>query len=185
MIRSEKEKMLAGGMYDPSDPQLREEHLRAQRLMRSYNESADREGERRRQILGELLGRTGKEIRIEPPFYCDYGYNISLGENFFANYGCVFLDPASIRIGHDVMLASYVQLYTAYHPVDPAERCSGRELAAPIHIGDRAWLGGGVIVLAGVSIGENTTVGAGSVVTRDLPPNVVAAGNPCRILRQL
>lgn len=177
--------MLAGDMYAPADPDLQARGNRAKRLLRVYNEIPWEETMRRHEVLNDLLGSLGETCHIVAPFYCDYGENTYIGENFFANTGCVFLDCADIRIGRDVMFAPYVQLYAATHPVDPIARCSGRELASPITIGDRAWLGGGVIVLPGVTIGENTTIGAGSVVTKDIPANVVAAGNPCRVIREI
>ncbi len=135
-------------------------------------------------LLGELLGRLGDDAWIEPPFHCDYGWNVSLGAGAYLNFGCVILDCNPVRIGANVLLGPYVQVYAAFHPTDPALRRTGRELAAPVTIGDNAWIGGGAIICPGVTIGEHTTIGAGSVVTRDIPAGVVAVGNPCRVLRE-
>lgn len=177
--------MLAGQLYDASDPDLVRRRLRSRELMACFQATPAADGQGRSAILREWLGRCGERVFIEPPFYCDYGENIELGDGVFLNFGCVLLDCAMIRIGNNVQLAPYVQLYTAYHPLNAAERIKGPELAAPITIGDNVWLGGGVIVCPGVSIGADTTIGAGSVVTKDIPAGVLAVGNPCRVVRQL
>ncbi len=177
--------MLAGELYLASDPELVAALKRARRLSRLYNATTEEEPERRVEILRELLGAAHADTVIEPPFHCDYGSHIYLGRKFFANFGLIVLDCAEVRIGDQVMLGPSVQIYTATHPVDAATRCAGPELARPITIGNRVWIGGGSILCPGVTIGENTTIGAGSVVTRDIPANVVAAGNPCRVLREL
>jgi len=177
--------MLAGELYLASDPELASESLRAAQLLRQFNQVAVEAIAERREILKTLLGSVGESPTIVPPFHCDYGSNISIGDRFYMNYGGVMLDCNRIQIGNDVLCAPYVQIYAAYHPVDPAVRLTGRELAAPITIGNNVWLGGGVIICPGVTIGDNTTIGAGSVVTKDIPSNVVAVGNPCRVLRQL
>lgn len=182
---TEKERMLAGELYRASDPELVALRLRARRLTRLYNMTTEEEPERRRALLGEMLGATGALIEIEPPFRCDYGGNIRVGDRFYANFDCVVLDVCPITIGREVKFGPRVQLITAFHPLDPVARASGRELGAPITIDDGVWLGAGVIINPGVTIGANTTVGSGSVVTRDLPANVVAAGVPCRVLRAL
>jgi maltose O-acetyltransferase len=178
--------MIRGERYDPRDPELMKARRRARSLLAAYNATAGSVdlGERRR-ILGELLGATGEECWIEPPFQCDYGFNISLGRGVYMNFNCVILDVAPVTIGSHVLFGPAVQLYTAGHPLDAAERRSGIEWGKPIAIGDDAWLGGGAIVLPGVTIGARTVVAAGSVVTKDLPADVVAAGNPCRVLREL
>ncbi|MDF2524594.1 MAG: maa, partial [Clostridiales bacterium] len=124
-------------------------------------------------------------FHIEAPFNCDYGYNIEVGENFYANYGCTILDVNKVIIGDNVLLAPNVQIYTAAHPVDPSKRLTGKEFAKPIVIGNNVWIGGGAIICPGVKIGDNVTIGAGSVVTKDVPENVVAAGNPCRVIRRI
>ncbi len=183
--QSERERMLAGELYRADDPELHQMRLDARRRMRLYNHSLETESARRREILAELLGGIGARIEIEPPFYCDYGRHIFAGERLYMNFGCVILDCAEVHIGDDVQCGPYVQILTAHHPVDAAERCAGPELATPIRIGSRVWLGAGVIVCPGVTIGDGTTVGAGSVVTRDIPANVLAVGNPCRVRRVL
>lgn len=182
---TEKQKMLAGQFYRASDPELAAEHQRAMRLVRLYNGTTETEGEQRTQLLRELFGSIGENAQIVPQFYCDYGSNIFAGRNFYMNYGCVILDCNTVHIGDDVMCAPYVQIYTAHHPIDPKERLTGLELASPVRIGNNVWIGGGAIICPGVTIGDGTTIGAGSVVTRDIPDNVVAVGNPCRVVRSV
>lgn len=184
-MKTELEKMLAGELYLTDDAELKTMRVGARRLTRLFNCTTEDETDLRKELLRELLGSCGEKIEIEPPFRCDYGNFISVGENFYANFGCVILDCGHITIGDNVMLAPNVQIYAAYHPLDAATRTAGPELAAPISIGDNVWIGGGSIILPGVSIGENSVIGAGSVVARDIPSNVVAAGNPCRVLRTL
>jgi maltose O-acetyltransferase len=182
---TEREKMLRGELYLASDPELVEARVRARRLFARFNASDPADAPGRVALLRELLGGLGADAWIEPPFVCDYGTQITLGARVFVNFNAVMLDPAAITIGDEAQLGPNVQLLTADHPRDPAERAAGPELGRPITIGPRAWLGGGVIVLPGVTIGAGTIVGAGSVVTRDLPPRVVAAGNPCRVIRSV
>ena len=182
---TDKQKMLAGELYRASVPELTAERLRAQTLLHRFNQSSPAGSQTRDLILRDLLGRCGDGVTIQPHFHCDYGYNISIGAGTFINFDCVFLDCNRIILGEDVQVAPGVHLYTATHPLDPATRRSGLELALPITIADNVWLGGGVIVCPGVSIGENTVIGAGSVVTYDIPPNVVAVGNPARFLHDL
>lgn len=182
---TEKEKMLAGELYLASNEELLAQRLKARRLARLYNATIETEDAQRREILSQLFGVIGDSISIEPPFQCDYGSNIFVGNNFYANFGCILLDCARIEIGDNVLLAPNVQLYTAHHPTDPKLRLTGKELASPITIGHNVWLGGGVIVCPNVRIGDNTTIGAGSVVTKDIPANVIAVGNPCRVIRHL
>lgn len=182
---TEKQKMLAGDLYDASAPELTAGRLHAQTLLHRFNLSSPADRPARTVLLHELLGHMGDHVNILPRFGCDYGTNISIGANTFINLDCIFLDCNTITLGADCQVAPGVHLYTATHPLDPATRRSGLELALPITIADNVWLGGGSIVCPGVSIGHNTVVGAGSVVTRNLPPNVVAVGNPARILRQL
>lgn len=177
--------MLAGDLYIADDPELGEQSSRALDLIQVYNATSVRAVEERRRLLRDLLGSIGEGTEIRPPLYVDYGSHISIGARCFANFGLVALDVAPITIGDDVQIASNVQLLTPTHPVEPGPRRAKWEAAKPITIGDNVWLGGGAIVLAGVTIGENTVVGAGAVVPRDLPPNVVAVGNPARIVRQL
>jgi maltose O-acetyltransferase len=182
---SMRERMLAGELYLADDPELVEGRLRAARLTKAYNDTAADDDAGRMRILGELLGALGEGTELRPPFYCDYGSNIEIGAGTFANFGLVALDVAPIRIGDDVQIASYVQLLTATHPLNPEERRTKWESGEPITLGDNAWLGGGVIVCPGVTIGAHTVVGAGSVVTRDLPERVVAVGSPARVVREL
>jgi maltose O-acetyltransferase len=185
MARSEKEKMLAGELYLANDPELAAERRRAQRLVEQFNASLADDPSARMALLRELLGAVGDRSEIQPRFSCDYGYNIHLGRNCFINYNYVFLDCARIEIGDDLQMAPAVQLYTAYHPLDRDTRVSGLEYAKPIRLGSGVWIGGGAIVLPGVTIGDGCVVGAGSVVTRDVPPNTLALGNPARIVRSL
>jgi maltose O-acetyltransferase len=182
---TEKEKMLAGEMYDATDPQLAEERRRARDLCKSLNESHDNEQELRQRIIGELFGRAGDAIWIEPPFHCDYGSNITLGSKVFFNFNCVILDPAPVLIGSNVLFGPAVQVCTATHPMSASDRRTGREFARPIEIGSDVWIGAGAIICPGVRIGSRSVIGAGSVVTRDISADVFASGNPCRFVRQL
>jgi maltose O-acetyltransferase len=183
--RSMRERMLAGDPYIADDPDLAEENAVAMDLMAAFNATAVRQAPLRRHLLEQLLGAVGEGTVIRPPLYVDYGTHISIGARSFANFGLVALDVAAITIGDDVQIGPNVQLLTPTHPVEPGSRLDKWEAAEPITIGDNVWLGGGVIVCPGVSIGENTVVGAGAVVTRDLPANVVAVGNPARVIRRL
>jgi maltose O-acetyltransferase len=179
---SERDKMLAGELYDASDPALVEARIAARRLTQRFNALDPADVEARDDLLRRLLGGIGADSRVEAPLYCDYGSQVRLGSRVFVNMGCVFLDAAAIVLGDDVQLGPCVQLLTSDHPRDAEERTRGLESALPITIGERAWLGGGVIVLPGVEIGADAVVGAGSVVTRSIEPGVIAAGNPCRVL---
>lgn len=178
-----RERMLAGDPYLADDPELVEQNLRAMDLMEAFNATPMRDAARRRALLAELLGAIGDATEIRPPLRVDYGRHIRIGARTFVNFGLVALDVAPITIGDDVQIGTNVQLLTPTHPIDPAQRRAKWESAAPITIADNVWLGSGAIVLAGVTIGENTVVGAGSVVTNDLAPNVVAVGNPARVIR--
>ena len=184
-MKTEKEKMLAGELYDASDAQLCAERRRARDLCKALNDSRDEEQDRRAGIVRELFGSAGDAVWIEPPFYCDYGTNITLGEKVYFNFNCVVLDPALVSIGSNVLFGPAVQIYSASHPVSAAERRTGLEFARPIEIGSDVWIGGGAIIFPGVRIGSGTVVGAGSVVTRDLPERVLGVGNPCRVIRKL
>lgn len=179
-----RERMLAGDLYIADDPQLAVDSARAARLMQQLNQ-IDSTPEAQIATLRALLGSFGEGAYIRPPFYVDYGYQITVGARTFANFGCTFLDVAPITIGADVQIGPRVQLLTPTHPLDAELRRAKWEAAEPIVIGDNVWLGGGAIVLPGVTIGANTVVGAGAVVTKDLPANVVAVGNPARIMRRL
>ncbi|MGW0480458.1 sugar O-acetyltransferase [Nonomuraea sp. NPDC003214] len=181
--RTMRERMLAGDLYIADDPELGEHLMRAAELTEAFNATPARDSGERRRLLTELLGAVGEGTEIRPPLHVDYGGHISIGARCFANFGLVALDVAPITIGDDVQIGSYVQLLTPTHPVDPELRRAKWEAAAPITIGDNVWLGSGAIVLAGVTIGNDTVVGAGAVVTRDLPANVVAVGNPARVIR--
>jgi maltose O-acetyltransferase len=180
--RSEKEKMLAGDLYHASGPELVADAARAHRLMHAYNATGIDDEPRRRELLGELLGRMGERVVLRPPFFCDYGYNIRLGDGVFMNFGCVLLDVVAIEIGDFTQFGPSVQILTADHPRDPEARRRGLESGKPIRIGRNVWIGGGAIVLPGVTIGDDAIVGAGSVVTRDVPPGTTVAGNPARRL---
>ncbi|MGY1802482.1 sugar O-acetyltransferase [Blastococcus sp. SYSU D00922] len=183
--RSMRERMLAGDLYLADDPELAERGAAALDLVAAYNATTVRQGPLRRQLLEQLLGAVGEGTEIRPPFSVDYGSHISIGARCFANFGLVALDVAAITIGDDVQIGPNVQLLTPTHPLAPEPRRQKWEAAAPIVIGDNVWLGGGVIVLPGVTIGADTVVGAGAVVTRDLPAGVVAVGNPARVVKTL
>jgi maltose O-acetyltransferase len=183
--RSMRERMLAGDLYIADDPELARDSQRAMALTEAFNRLPAAEPDERRRILCELFDAYGDGTEIRPPFHCDYGYQIRIGAHTFANFGLVVLDVARVTIGDDVQIGPYVQLLTASHPIDPQARRDKWESAAPITIGDNVWLGGGVIVCPGVTVGAHTVVGAGSVVTRDLPPNVVAVGSPARVVRTI
>lgn len=172
--------MITGELYRASDPELAAARLRAQELLARYNASAPGAAAEREALLRELFGTLGDDATVMPRFACDYGFNVRAGRNLFVNYDCVFLDCAPIDIGDDVQIGPAVQLYTATHPLDAALRRSGLEGAKPIRIGDNVWIGGGAIVLPGVTIGDDAVIGAGSVVTRDVPAGAVARGNPAR-----
>ena len=182
---TEREKMLRGDPYLATDPELVAERTRARVLWQRFNASSPEDPEERDRILRELLGAVGPDVQVEPPFYCDYGTQVELGAGVFVNMNCVFLDPAPITIGAQTFLGPNVQFLTATHPLWAAERVAGPESALPIRIGSRVWIGGGAIVCPGVTIGDDTTIGAGSVVTRDIPAGVLAVGNPCRVIRTL
>ena len=182
---SEWEKMVSGQPYDPLDPALVVARRRARELLKAFNDSSEGEGAERKRILHELFGGAGEGLWIEPPFYCDYGSNITVGKKVFFNFDCVVLDVAPVRIGDHTMFGPAVQIYTATHPLSARERRGGLESGKAIEIGSDVWMGGGSIVLPGVSIGARCVVGAGSVVTKSLPEGVFAAGNPCRIIREL
>jgi len=177
--------MLRGDLYLATDSELVAARVRARRLCARFNSMDPAYFDGKRSLLHELLGGCGAESWVEAPFYCDYGSQIKLGAGVFVNFGAIFLDPTSITIGDQTQLGQNVQLLTADHPREPRERTAGPELARPIQIGSRVWLGGGVIVCPGVTIGDDTTIGAGSVVVRDIPAGVIAAGNPCRVVRQV
>ena len=183
--KTEKQKMLAGEFYLADDVELTNDNKRASLLLKQYNSTTVEDTEMRLRILKELFGKVEEKIQIVPPFHCDYGSNIYVGDDFYMNFGCVILDCAAVHIGNNVLCAPGAHIYTASHPTDPEIRRSGLELAAPVKIGNNVWLGGGAIVCPGVTIGDDTTIGAGSVVVKDIPARVVAAGNPCVVIRHL
>lgn len=183
-MSTEQDKMLRGDLYDPFDPQLVAERRRARSLLKALNDSKDGQQQDRLALVRELLGQVGEGIRIEPPFFCDYGGNIAVGDGVFFNFNCVVLDVASVTIGSRVLFGPAVQLYAAAHPMRAATRAEGLELGQPVTIGDDVWIGGGAIVCPGVRIGARSVIGAGSVVTSAIPDDVFAAGNPCRMIRR-
>ncbi len=179
----QRERMLAGLPYKAWMDGLAEERLKARKLVQEFNLSEPEDLAKRTELIGRILGKVGKNAYIEPPFRCDYGSNIEIGDDFYANYNCIVLDVAKVTIGNNVMLAPNVAIYTAGHPIHPDSRKSGYEYGIPITIGNNVWIGGNVVVNPGVNIGNNAVIGAGSVVTRDIPDNAIAVGNPCRVVR--
>ncbi len=177
--------MLAGELYDASDRQLCEERRKARLLLKALNDSDEDQPEERKRIVQQLIPNTGGDLWLQPPFYCDYGTNIFTGQEVFFNFNCVVLDVARVTIGSRTMFGPNVQIYAATHPMDHTIRASGLELGKPISIGDDVWVGGSAVICPGVTIGSRTVIGAGSVVTRDIPSDVFAAGNPCGVIRDL
>lgn len=184
-MKTEKEKMLNGELYNAADPELIKGRLNARRLTRLFNDSLETDDNKRTELLKELLGSTGNNLYIEPTFRCDYGYNIHVGENFFANFDCVFLDVCEIRIGENCFIAPGVHIYTATHPLNAKERISGVESGIPVTIGDNVWIGGRAIINPGVTIGNNVVVASGAVVTKDVPDNLVVGGNPAKVIKEI
>lgn len=184
-MRSEKEKMLNGELYDASDEELTRDRMNARRISRLYNQTIETEESLRKKLLNELFGSVGGNIQIEPSFKCDYGYNIHVGENFYANYDCVILDVCEIQIGDNCLLAPGVHIYTAAHPLNPNARISGPEYGKPVSIGNNVWIGGRAIINPGINIGNNVVVASGAVVTKDVPDNVVVGGNPAKIIKRI
>jgi maltose O-acetyltransferase len=184
-MKSEKEKMLAGELYDALDKQLAGERVNTRLLIKQLNDSREDEPDSREKILRQLIPNAGPNLWLQPPFYCDYGYNMIVGEKVFFNFNCVVLDVTYVTIGSRTMFGPNVQIYTATHPVDHRERASGVEYAKPISIGEDVWVGGSAVICPGVKVGDRSIIGAGSVVTKDIPSDVFAAGNPCRVIRSL
>lgn len=182
---NQKERMLKELPYKAWKDGLQEERIAAKIKVHEYNSCRPDKIEERIKMIKNLIGKTGDEIYIEQPFYCDYGSNIEIGENFYSNHNCIILDVGKVTIGNNVMFAPNVAVYTAGHPIHPDSRNSGYEYGIPVTIGDNVWVGGNVIINPGVNIGNNVVIGSGSVVTKDIPDNVIAAGNPCRIIREI
>ena len=182
---TERERMLTGQLYNAADPELAAARLRAKELCRAFNDTATADSAGREAILRRLLGHMGANCWIEPSFRCDYGTNITIGDHFYANHNCIILDGAKVTFGHHVLLGPNCAFYTTGHPLDPQQRQSMLMYSYPITVGDNVWIGGNTVVMAGVTIGSDTVIGGGSVVTRDIPSGVVAAGNPCRVLRKI
>lgn len=174
--------MLSGELYCAEDTELKKEHIKAQKILSEFNNSLS---EDRSNLLKSLFGKTGNNFCIKPTFHCDYGYNIYVGENFFANYDCIILDVCKVTIGDNCMMAPRVCIYTATHPLDSEIRISGLEYGKPITIGDNVWIGGNSVITPGVTIGNNVVVAAGSVVVKNIPDNVVVGGNPAKIIKTL
>lgn len=177
--------MLSGELYNALDAELTKERLKARQLLKDLNNSGEEEAEKRKKILEELLPNAGTDLWLQPPFYCDYGYNIFTGEKVFFNFNCIVLDVMPVTIGSQTLFGPNVQIYTATHPMEAAERALGLEFAKPVTIGEDVWIGGSAVICPGVSIGDRSVIGAGSIVTGDIPADVFAAGNPCRIIRKL
>lgn len=183
---TEKEKALAGMLYDANyNEEMAKERLVCKDLCSEYNHLKPSRTEERKALLKKIIGKTGETFWIEPSFWCDYGYNIEIGENFYANHNLVILDGAKVTFGDNCFIAPNCGFYTAGHPLDVEQRNQGLEIAWPITVGDNVWIGGNVVVLPGVTVGNNTVIGSGSVVTKDIPSGVVAAGNPCRVIREI
>lgn len=180
---SEKSKMIAGEKYNPADPRLVLERARANRICTKYNKRSFNEINMYSRLLRKLINTKGR-FWIKPPFYCDYGYNITIGENVMLNYGCVILDVCPVSIGDHTLIGPNTHIYTACHSLNTQERLDDVEFGKAVTIGKNVWIGGNCCILPGVSIGDNTVIGAGSIVTKDIPENVIAAGNPCRIIRE-
>ncbi len=183
---NEKEKMLGGLLYDANyEKSLQEERIKCKTLCQKYNNISPFETEKRKNLLKQILGKTKENFWIEPVFWCDYGYNIEIGENFYANHNLTILDPAKVTFGDNVFIGPNCSFYTPQHPIDVDTRNRGLEYAFPVKVGNNVWIGGNVTVLPGISIGDGSVIGAGSVVTKDIPENVIAAGNPCRVIRKI
>jgi maltose O-acetyltransferase len=183
--RTEKDKMLAGEWYVAADPELVRDRENARRLTRHYNQTTETENEERTALLKQLFGSSGDSLYVEPTFRCDYGYNIHVGNNFYANFDCVILDVCEVRVGSNCFIAPGVHIYTATHPLNPYERCSGAEFGKPVTIGDNVWIGGRAVINPGVTVGNNVVIASGAVVTKNVPDNVVVGGNPARVIKTI
>ena len=184
-MATEREQMLAGELYDPRDPALVAERERARELCSLYNQTGATDRESRRLVLEELFGSVGENSTVEPPFRCDYGEQITVGDRFFANFGCVFLDVCSVDFGDRCLLGPSVHVYTATHPLDAETRAAGKEYGKPVTVGDDVWIGGQAVLNPGVEVGDRSVVASGAVVTRDVPDDVVVQGNPAEVVKEL
>ena len=182
---NQKERMLAGLPYKAWMDGLEEERTNNKKKIYEYNHLPPEKWDKQTELLKNILGRTGENVHIEAPFHCDYGYNIEVGENFFANYNLIILDVGKVRIGDNAHIAPNVSIYTAGHPIHPDSRNSGYEYGIPVTIGDNVWIGGNTCIMPGVTIGNNVVIGGGSVVTKDIPDNMIAVGNPCKVIREI
>lgn len=180
MSRSERDKMLAGELYQPADPELQAELAANQAWLAEYNAALGQPRAARHRLLAKRLGFVGEGAVIRPPFFCDFGFNIRIGRGAFLNFNCVILDVCEVTIGDDAQIGPAVQIYAADHPRDPAERRAGVEFGRPVHIGANVWIGGGALILPGVTVGDDAVIGAGAVVTRDVEPGTTVVGNPAR-----
>jgi maltose O-acetyltransferase len=184
-MKTEKEKMLSGELYNALDDELSKERLNARLLIKELNDSRENESAKRVEIIKKLIPNSGDNLWLQPPFYCDYGTNMIIGDSVFFNFNCIVLDVALVTIGHRTKFGPNVQIYTATHPINYKERATGLEFGNSITIGEDVWIGGGAIICPGVTIGNRTVIGSGSVVTKDIPSDVFAAGNPCKVIREL
>lgn len=184
-MSSEQEKMLNGELYDPTDPELVADRNRVRDLTSRYNNTAPDDQTERRDLIEELFGSVGEKCQIEPPFRCDYGYNIHVGENFYVNFDCVILDAGRVEIGRNCMIAPGVHIYTATHPLNATERIKGPEYAKPVTVGDNVWIGGQAVINPGVTVGDDSVIASGAVVTEDVPDEVVVQGNPATVVKDL
>lgn len=183
-MKTEKDKMLAGEMYAAWDPELVADRTEARKLTGEFNQFSSTE-EQRKNILRKLFGSAGENVHIEPSFRCDYGYNIHVGNNFYANFDCLILDVCKVEFGDNCMLAPGVHIYTATHPLDPDERNSGKEFAKPITFGNNVWIGGRAVINPGITVGDNAVIASGSIVTKDVPANTVVGGNPAKVIKTI
>ena len=179
---TEKEKMISGLIYNPVSPKLVLDRDKASRILSKYNRRTFHEVNMQNRLMKKLI-KTNGNFWVKPPFYCDYGYNIAIGKDVMINFNCIFLDVCPITIGNHTLIGPNTQIYTACHSLDSKERQENKEFGKPVHIGDNVWIGGSVVILAGITIGENTVIGAGSVVTKDIPANSIAVGNPCKVIK--
>ena len=182
-MKAEKGKMLNGEPYNAADPDLVKDRNDARKMTRLFNQSLETEVDNRMRLLKELFGSTGEKLFVEPTFRCDYGYNIHVGENFYANFDCIILDVCEVSIGDNCFMAPGVHIYTATHPLDPIERISGIEYGKSVTIGNNVWIGGRAVINPGVTIGNNVVIASGAVVTKDIPDHVVVGGNPAKVIK--